>query len=334
MPHLTQPEWDSFLKKIPSAHLLQSTAWGELKSRFGWFPIRLATADCGAQILFRRLPLGFTLGYIPKGPLGTDWHTLQEEIDTVCKKHHCIFLKIEPDWYEPLSEVQRAQLHPWYTPSPQSIQPRRTLIVDLTGGEEAILERMKQKTRYNIRLAEKKDVKVEESTDMHTFYNLMQETGERDLFGVHTFTYYAHAFELFHARRQCALFIASFQGMPLAALMVFAHGETAWYFYGASSDHERQRMPAYLLQWHAIRWAIKQGCKQYDLWGIPDTNETELEQQFTHREDGLWGVYRFKRGFGGTIRRTAGAYDRVYQPLLYRLYGVWLRKRSGSVETA
>lgn len=79
-------------------------------------------------------------------------------------------------------------------------------------------------------------------------------------------------------------------------------------------------MPTYLLQWEALRWSAAQGCTSYDLWGVPDEDETVLEEQFEQRSDGLWGVYRFKRGFGGRLRRAAHAWDRVYQPLLYRLY--------------
>ena len=105
--------------------------------------------------------------------------------------------------------------------------------------------------------------------------------------------------------------------------MAFAHGDTAWYFYGASTDEERNRMPTYLLQWKAIQWAKGKGCKVYDLWGVPDYPENELEEGFLDRSDGLWGVYRFKRGFGGQLQRTIGAWDRVYQPLVYKLYQLW-----------
>jgi lipid II:glycine glycyltransferase (peptidoglycan interpeptide bridge formation enzyme) len=114
--------------------------------------------------------------------------------------------------------------------------------------------------------------------------------------------------------------MAEYEGRPLAGLMAFAWGQTAAYFYGASSNEERQRMPAYAAQWAAMRWAKAKGCMSYDLWGIPDAPEGELEEQFTGRTDHLWPVYRFKRGFGGEIRRTVGAADRVYNRLLHRLY--------------
>jgi peptidoglycan pentaglycine glycine transferase (the first glycine) len=112
-------------------------------------------------------------------------------------------------------------------------------------------------------------------------------------------------------------------------LMAFARGDRAWYFYGASTEEERNRMPAYLLQWEAMRWAGSRGCRWYDLWGVPDAEEEELEANFTQRADGLWGVYRFKRGFGGELKRSAGAWDRVYQPLLYRLIQIYLARHQG-----
>jgi lipid II:glycine glycyltransferase (peptidoglycan interpeptide bridge formation enzyme) len=109
--------------------------------------------------------------------------------------------------------------------------------------------------------------------------------------------------------------------------MVFAHGPRAWYLYGASSDEYREAMPTYLLQWEAMRWAMRCGCREYDLWGVPDAGENELEAGFTTRSDGLWGVYRFKRGFGGELRRSPGPWDRVYRPELYWLYGLWVHMR-------
>ena len=124
------------------------------------------------------------------------------------------------------------------------------------------------------------------------------------------------------------MLIAAYQGQPLAGLMVFADGQRAWYLYGASARDHRDRMPTYLLQWEAMRWARSRGCVEYDLWGVPDEEEELLESQFTTREDGLWSVYRFKRGFGGRLLRAAGPWDRVYQPALYRLYQWWADRRS------
>lgn len=323
----TAASWDKFIQRHPEAHILQCGAWGELKSGFGWSVERIQIGECGAQILFRRLPMGLTLAYIPKGPIGRGWLELWPEVDRLCRVHRAIFLKVEPDGWAPVSDDFASQL-PGFIPA-TAIQPRRTLVVELQGPVEDWLERMKQKTRYNIRLAERKGVTIRQGDDLDTFQRLMETTGQRDGFGVHAAAYYREAFDLFTAGEHCALFIAEADGRPLAALMVFAWGRRAWYFYGASSDEERNLMPTYLLQWEAMRWAGRRGCLVYDLWGVPDVEEGELEQHFTERADGLWGVYRFKRGFGGHLLRSAGAWDRVYQPLLYRAYRAWMVRRGG-----
>ncbi len=148
----------------------------------------------------------------------------------------------------------------------------------------------------------------------------------RPLFNKSDWDSYRKVNELFARNGNCALLLASYENRPLGGLMVFSHGSRAYYLYGASSDVERNRMPAYLLQWEAMRWARSKGCRDYDLWGIPDCNAEELEAQFANRADGLWGVYRFKRGFGGEVCRSVGAWDRFYYPLvrtLYRWLGGW-----------
>ena len=295
--------------------------WGNLKNNFGWKPVRLIlNNDVGAQILFRRLPLGLTLGYMPKPVFSGQFSVVSEqfwkEVDFVCKKNHAVFLKIEPDaWQEEFI------LHPSsFILSKHNIQPPRTVTISIAEDDEQILARMKPKCRYNIRLAEKKGITVRAWDDIPAFHEMMTVTGGRDKFGVHSQEYYQRAYELFHPKGTCELLVAEFEGKPLASLMVFANGKRAWYVYGASNDLERNRMPTYLLQWEAIRWAKARGCEEYDLWGVPDENEETLEAQFESRHDGLWGVYRFKRGFGGEVKRAAQALDRVYNPLLYWAY--------------
>lgn len=318
-------EWDAFLSRAPEAHVLQTAAWGDLKSAFGWQPERITVGQTGAQILFRRMA-GLSIAYLPKGPIGPDWPSLWPEVDRLCRQKRAIALKVEPDCWDvdPLDAPTRL---PGFRPDGIPVQPRRTLVVSLEGSEADWLERMKQKTRYNIRLAQRKDITVRPSQDVEGFYALMQTTGQRDGFGVHSLDYYRRAYQLFHPRGLAELLLAEFEGQPLAALMVFALGKRAWYFYGASNDRERNRMPTYLLQFEAMRWAAARGCAQYDLWGVPDEDEETLEAGFEQRSDGLWGVYRFKRGFGGLLRRAAPTYEKVYNPLLYALYRRWAARR-------
>jgi lipid II:glycine glycyltransferase (peptidoglycan interpeptide bridge formation enzyme) len=316
----TLSEWNAYIDAHPEAHLLQTGLWGELKSAFGWKARWIIGANCGAQILFRALPGGFTLGYIPKGPVGSNWKELLTEIDAVCREEKAVFIKVEPDLWEEKEALAVFEEKGWKRTHP--IQPRRTIFIPIGGSGEDILAEMKQKTRYNIHLAEKKGIEIRNADDLGIFQEMMAITGKRDGIGVHVQAYYQKAYDLFQKTGKCNLLFAFYENQPIAGIMIFAQGKTAWYMYGASTDIERNRMPTYLLQWEAIRWAKSKGCSEYDLWGIPDLSEDELEKAFTGKEShqGLWGVYRFKRGFGGTIMRSIGAWDRIYYPSLYQIY--------------
>ena len=129
-----------------------------------------------------------------------------------------------------------------------------------------------------------------------------------------------------------ALLIASYNGQDLAGIMIFTAGSTAWYLYGASTNAERNRMPTYAVQWAAIQWARARGCAVYDLWGVPDADEATLEAEFEQRSDGLWGVYRAKRGYGGQVVRRMPAWDFVYSAPIYSLYQLYLRASGRGAE--
>ena len=336
-------QWDAFVASQSHGHILQTSLWGELKSRFEWSADRIAIARdnqiiAGALVLFRQLPLRLgTLAYIPKGPLLNfdDEETTSEllqGLDRLMKRRHSILLKIEPDRLADPSLANRlAALG--FCPSPQNIQPPRTITIDLAGSTDEILAAMHPKTRYNIHLAAKKNVVVREAqpADLPAFNALMLTTSSRDGFAVHAPQYYEAAYQLFVPGDYARLFVATYQEQVLAGLFVFALGDRAWYFYGASGEAERQRMPNHALQWAAIQWAKTHGCTAYDLWGVPDEAEATLEAQYLRRSDDLWGVYRFKRGFGGKLMRFAGAFDRVYDPLMYRAYKLYLKSRGRPV---
>jgi len=334
--------WDAFVAEHPQGSLLQTTGWARLKNRFGWTSHRvwLKRDDriaAGAQLLYKSAALGLMkMAYIPHGPL-VDWQdeeqttVLLNQIDLSAYERRTAIIKMEPllwqDTLPPGAWAALCQDHNLH-PETDTIQPPQTVLVDLRPSLDEILAAMKQKTRYNIRLAAKKGVTVRQGSksDLAVFVRLMQTTGQRDGFGTHTPMYYQAAYEIFAETGQVALWLAEFEARPLAAIMVFTLGNNAYYLYGASSNEERERMPNYAVQWAAIEWAKNQGCQTYDLWGIPDAPEDELEANFTNRHDGLWGVYRFKRGFGGEIRRTVGAADRVHNNLTYKLYQ-WRRNR-------
>lgn len=338
---LTDSQWDTFVRQHPRGHFLQLNAWGKLKSEYGWYPVRVTLANdqgevcAGSQVLLRRLPLRLgTLAYIPYAPL-IDWQdsslisSMMQALQQLVKKHRAVFLKIEPGYAVPL-DVLRQQ---GFAESSLTIQPPNTVLIDLDD-EENILKRMNQGTRRNIRKSEKSEVVIREGTraDVDSFTAMMNETGDRQEFGVHVPKYYGRAYELFVPSGDAVLLMASYQDVDLAGVFVFKVGKSAWYQYGASRDVERQRMAAFGVQWAGITWALAQGCTVYDMVGIPDEHEATLEAGFETRHDGLWGVYRFKRGWGGRVARTVGAWDKIYNRPLYLLYQLALRWRRAATD--
>jgi lipid II:glycine glycyltransferase (peptidoglycan interpeptide bridge formation enzyme) len=172
---------------------------------------------------------------------------------------------------------------------------------------------MKEKWRYNLRLAERKGVCVRVARtveDVQNWYRLLQTTSIRDSFGIHTLHYYLRAWQIFAPRNQARLFLADYNGQLLAGIFVGLMANQAVYLYGASSNELRQLMPNYLLQWEAIRWAKHEGATTYDFWGIPETD---------NQDEAMAGVYRFKSGWGGKIVRFAGNYEYTYHPLAMHL---------------
>jgi peptidoglycan pentaglycine glycine transferase (the first glycine) len=333
----SRQEWDQFVLS-KEGHLLQSWAWGEFKGGFGWQAERLAVWDeageqikGAAQVLVRSLPLG-SMAYVPKGPVvdpqdRETWALLLRRLRDWGRERGVTFLKIEPDWegQHPLSQLFAEE---GFKASDRAIQPATTIVVSLEGDEDQILSGMKSKTRYNVRLAERKGVTVREGDeeDVSLFYELMEETRDRDAFGIHGMEYYLEAWRAFAPQDHARLFLAYYEGEPLGGLMVFAFGSRAYYLYGASSDRHRNLMPNHLLQWRAMLWAREHGCTSYDLWGIPDqAAQGDEDMEEVLKRGGLWGVYRFKRGFGGRVVRHSSSYDCVYSPVLYwlgtRVYG-------------
>jgi len=201
---------------------------------------------------------------------------------------------------------------------------------------------MKPKTRYNLRLAGRRGVQVRQAVtpgDLEAFYSLLTVTGERDEFGIHTVDYYKGLWDIFGPGGSDTLLILladhpdeqERSSGPIAALLALRFGQEAIYMYGASDNRGREHMPNYLLQWEAIRWAKEHGCTVYDFWGIPDPpseDAGEDEVSPINTRSGLRGVYWFKKGFGGREIDYPGAYDYVYNPLLYKL---WLRWRGADL---
>jgi lipid II:glycine glycyltransferase (peptidoglycan interpeptide bridge formation enzyme) len=178
---------------------------------------------------------------------------------------------------------------------------------------------MKQKTRYNVRLAGRKGVKVRRGgmEDLPSVYDMYAATSVRDGFVIRGQDYYKAAWGNFLQAKMADLLIAEVDEEPVAGLFLYYFARKAWYLYGMSHTLHREKMPSSLLQWEAIKCAKDKGCTVYDLWGAPDVFDSS---------DPMWGVYRFKEGLGGQVVRHIGAWDLPIRPLYYRLYAQFMPK--------
>ncbi|MCY4061483.1 MAG: peptidoglycan bridge formation glycyltransferase FemA/FemB family protein [Chloroflexi bacterium] len=330
---LIQPsaaEWDRFVCAQTRAHLLQLSAWGALKSQFGWEAQVVALGmdgeiRAGALALLKRLPLGLgKMAYVPMGGYATDPTCYPLLWDVLGRESGAAFIKLEPGAFPPGRALDLTRMG--FRESPQTIQPARSIVINIAGDDETIMGRMNQGTRRKIRKCLKSGTEFEEGAraDVSAFSRLMQQTGDRNAFGVHSEAYYERVYELL-LPTYGTLLLARHEGELLAAIMVFALGETAWYLYGASARGKGNLYATYGIQWAAIQWAKKRGCHYYDLWGVPDYDQATLEAEFQGRSDGLWGVYGFKRGWGGEVRRSLGAWDKARNPMIYAAYRAAIR---------
>jgi peptidoglycan pentaglycine glycine transferase (the first glycine) len=311
-------QWNTALMALPYRHVLQSWEWGQFKSRWGWSPRYFINEEhTAAALVLRRTfsPLKLNILYVPKGPvLDYSDRTLVDrvlgDLIAVAKRDRAIFIKIDPD----LAELDRPILldRGWRF-SAEQIQFRNTMLIDLTRSEDDLLAAMKPKTRYNVRLAQKKGVTIRlgDLSDLDRLYQLYAETAQRDGFIIRPIDYYRDAWGSFIRSGLAQPLIAFVEQEPVAGLILFRFADRAWYMYGMSSNLHREKMPNHLLQWEAMRWSKMQGCAVYDLWGAPD----ELNES-----DSMWGVYKFKDGLGADFAPHVGAHDFVVSRWGYWLY--------------
>jgi len=304
-------------------------------------PVIAAAFILKRQILSHGFAARLSILYAPKGPL-LDWNNeslrtrVLDDLQSFARKQGAIFLKLdldvvlghgvpdsEGDVTDNSGQAVRSDLkrRGWGYSSDQ-IQFRNSVLVDLTSTEDEILMRMKPKTRYNVRLAEKRGVAVRAGRvdDLPMLYKMYAETSIRDSFVIRDENYYLGVWKLFMSNLEtlkhtnlpaCVPLIAEVDGEPVAAIFLFMFAGRAYYVYGMSLNLHREKMPTYLLQWEAMKRAKANGCSAYDLWGAPENFD---------ESDSMWGVYRFKEGLGGEVVRTLGAYDFAPNKFWYKLY--------------
>jgi peptidoglycan pentaglycine glycine transferase (the first glycine) len=341
LKQINAASWNALLLRLPQAHLLQTWEWGQSKRSTGWSPLFYVWGSeseprAAAMLLLRQmrvLPgLQLKVLYCPKGPI-LDWKDenlvteVLADLENLARKEKAIFIKIDPDLVlrkgvpgtedeeiNPVAKAIQSKLgsHGWRY-SGEQIQFRNTILLNLEHDEDEILAAMKQKTRYNIRLASRRGISIREAglDDLPLLYQLYVTTAVRDDFVIRPEAYYLDIWQRLYQAGMARFLVAEYSGEAVAGLVMFYFGGIAHYFYGMSSEVQRALMPTYLLQWEAICLAKKLGCHTYDFWGAPEVLD---------KSDSMWGVYRFKEGFNGRLVRHLGAWDYRNRPVLYQLY--------------
>jgi len=331
-----------------STGFLQSRFWADFKALADWSYYRYdVSIDEGASnaapfalsVLERGLGAGLRFAYVPHGP---ETGSVSGDADRVALlvalaealrtrvSRSCLFIRFDPAWY--IAESETAAATPPERPvfseplrKASDVQPPDSVVLDVARSDDEILAGMKPKWRYNVRLAEKKGVTVasEGAAAIADFYALYETTSARDHIAIHPMSYYERLFGLKAAspdepKADIRLWIARYDGKALAGIITAFYGKEATYLYGASSDEHRNLMPAYALQWAAIRAAREAGCETYDFYGIPPVDDPN---------HAMSGLYRFKTGFGGEIRHYAGTWDYVLRPAAYAAFRAAERAR-------
>lgn len=326
-------DWDASVEAL-GGDLLQRWNWGEFKSRYGWEVERVRTAEGShAQILFRhRGPI--SIGYLPRGPVLSDDHMgnleLLHEIDAACVRHCAVTLIVEPT--EPLPDAWMRH-GAGFTETPDSIQSPRTVIVDLTLDDDALLRQMRKDTRYNISYAVRHGMHVERAEftreSIDGFFRLLHESATRGDFGIHDRRYYEDFLHLFGNRS--VLLFSRVNGTITAGLIASRSGTAARSMYAGMANHSKTRGDAALLRFSAMQWAREHGCTTYDLGGIAPLDPSIIRDGSRHPKAsavvGLAGVEKFKTGFGGQIVTFPQTVERIYHPRLSwlaRSFQKWL----------
>lgn len=300
--------WEDFVRNHPLATIHQTAKWGDFQGQHwivGLFDDERIIA--GTLLVKRNLPKGYCWLYAPRGPLATptEFEALMPVITEIAAKENAIFLRIDPPLAKP---VKFKDFHD----VKYGFQPQHTIIIDISVSEEEILKQMKPKGRYNIRLAAKKGVTVEQSTDIAGFYKLMSQTTKRDGFSAHDQKFYEKMLQALGENAK--LYFAKYNNEVIAGVLNTYFGDTATYYFGASSNSHREFMAPYLLHWEAIKDAKKDGFTKYDLFGIAPAEAKNHPWQ---------GVTEFKKKFGGEEISYQPAQEHAFKKILYSLYRLY-----------
>ena len=314
------PGWDDVAVRSPAGHVLQSAAWAKIREAQRWRPEfhKLGDPLPVALVLWRSLPAGQCLAYVPRGPIVGDpsqLDTALAKLASLARERRAIFLKVDP---EIDSAVGVAPLGDAGFRRAPDIQPVvATLELGLGPDEDALFAGLDKDTRWSVRQAEKRGVTVRDASgdeDLRALYELYAETGQRAGFITRTWDYYRRMWGTLVTAGHAKVRLAEKDGKPVAGALTWRCGERDVYQSAATNDAGRSAYAAYALLWRCIIEARKGGARRFDFGGIP--------VDVTRKDDPMYGPYHFKKGFGGTPRRFVGAYDAVPNELAYRAYAI------------
>lgn len=320
--------WNNFLLSQPRSHLLQSYEWGELNTYLGGRVYRLGALDGGrltgsmmltvSPVAGSRLPFNWL--YSSRGPTveQPDSPALAALVEyaqkILAKKEHAVTLRLEPNIADddPAMENWLAAYRALgFQTNPYAVHGRRSWVLDIRPSAEELLAKFKMTWRQNVRTAERKGVIIREvanEADFDAYYDLLKLTSARDAFFIHGKDYHQEILRQFADKGDAVLYLAEHEGQAIAAKMLIRFGDWCWDMFGATADIKRNLKPAYLLQYRCIQWAQARGCSYFDFRTIPEVLEPGEE---------MWGVYEYKKGFGGFSRLNIPTQDYIYRPLIY-----------------
>ena len=312
---LLEDKYKSQYNKLVT-HVIQSWDWGEFRKSLGLPLLRYGIFEagklvCAFQLTLHKIPLTNSyVGYLPKGPKPDK--RLAEALEIIGKENNCAFIKLEPDIIEDSTPYK---VHPKFLPSPKPLFTKHNFILNLEKSEEELLKNMHSKTRYNLRLAEKRGVKVEERTDDKAFeiyLKLYFETTKRQGYHGHNRSYHQKVWQTFKDEGMARILIGYFNKKPLTAWMLLNFKDTLYYPYGGSSLEFKEVMSNNLVAWEAIKIGKRLKLKYFDMWGAlgPDAKDNDPWQ----------GFHRFKQGYGGELVEYIGTFDLIFNENLYWLF--------------
>lgn len=302
---------------------LQSSLWEEFQKSLG----RDTFQVMGKLLIKMPLTLGQNYMYCPRSYCKYDQiFDFLDNVEQVARKEGAFFLRFEPVMVDEKINIKEIGAR-----KVASRQPKQTLMIDLSNSSDEILANMKSKTRYNIRLAEKKGVKIVKSKDIKdvdVFYQIALQTAKRDKIKIHEPDYYKKMAEVFLKNNKFAIYIAKYDDKPIAANLMLYYDNIAYYLHGASSNEHRNMMSPFLLQWEAIKDAKKDGFLWYDFWGISPLEQQDTRYMIHDTNHPWYGISRFKLGFApdtktGKYVEYPGCYEISYGKKRYLLYSMF-----------